>query len=241
MIYSNNRGGKILSVQNIACETLGTLENLLLSEGFALHKVQAVNDPIPKSADEFSAIIILGGPMSVYEGLAYLNEEQDLIRDAVLRGIPTLGICLGSQLIAAALGGVVYKGAQKEIGWFDVLITDKGSYSLFKGIEQKRLRVFQWHGDTYTLPANAEILAYSDTYPQAFRVGSAYGLQFHLEVTLDMISTWMSEYGEEINREGIRSERIRPKNYDEIQELISECRLVWYNFSDIISNRPLYK
>jgi GMP synthase (glutamine-hydrolysing) len=128
----------------------------------------------------------------------------------------------------------VYKGAKKEIGWYEVKITDKGLDSLFKGLEKKELMVFQWHGDTYTLPQDAVVLAYSDLYPQAFRIGSAYGLQFHLEVTTDMIKVWTEEYRNEIRREGIELEKIKGRNRNEIQELNKQCNLVWSNFSDII-------
>src|ERR671918_606550 len=130
---------KILSIQNISCETLGTFEDLLVSEGYVLNKVMAPTEPIPQSAIEFSAIILLGGPMSVYEGIPYLNKEQSLIRDAFRRNIPILGVCLGSQLIAGALGGTVYKGAKKEIGWYDVKITDNGLDNLFKGLKKSKL------------------------------------------------------------------------------------------------------
>ena len=231
---------KILSIQNISCETLGTFEDLLVSEGYVLNKVLAPKEPIPQSAIEFSAVILLGGPMSVYEGIPYLNKEQSLIRDALRRNIPILGVCLGSQLIAGALGGTVYKGAKKEIGWYDVKITDKGLDNLFKGLEKKELRVFQWHGDTFTLPQNAVVLAHSDLYPQAFRIGSAYGLQFHLEVTTDMIKVWTEEYRNEIRREGIELERIIGRNRNEIQELNKKCNLVWSNFSDIIRRNETY-
>lgn len=231
---------KILSIQNISCETLGTFEELLVSDGYVLNKVLAPKEPIPQSAIEFSAIILLGGPMSVYEGIPYLNKEQSLIRDALQRNIPILGVCLGSQLIAGALGGTVYKGAKKEIGWYDVKITDKGLNNLFKGLEKKELRVFQWHGDTFTLPQDAVVLAHSDLYPQAFRIGSAYGLQFHLEVTTDMIKVWTEEYRNEIRRERIELERIIARNRNEIQELNKKCNLVWSNFSDIIRRNETY-
>jgi GMP synthase (glutamine-hydrolysing) len=231
---------KILSIQNISCETLGTLEDFLESDGYVLHKVLAPEDPIPQSAIEFSAIILLGGPMSVYEGIPYLTKEQFLIRDAYRRNIPVLGVCLGSQLIAGALGGTVFRGAKKEIGWYDVKVTDKGLDNLFKGLEKKELGVFQWHGDTYTLPQNAVVLAYSDLYPQAFKIGSAYGLQFHLEVTTDMIKVWTEEYREEIKREGIELEKIKARNRNEIQELNKKCNLVWSNFSDIIRRNETY-
>jgi GMP synthase (glutamine-hydrolysing) len=226
---------KILCIQNIACETLGTLEDLMRSEGYDISKIQAIKDPIPKSAKEFSAIIILGGPMSVYDGIKYLNEEKGLIRDAIQRKIPTLGICLGSQLIAEAIGGMVHKGIKKEIGWHKVTLTEKGLNSLFKGLNKTHFKVFQWHGDTYTLPPKTEILAYSNLYPQAFRFGTAYGLQFHLEVTTDMIRSWLREYNKEITEERLRTEEILPKNEDDILKLVSRCELVWSNFSRIIS------
>lgn len=231
---------KILSIQNISCETLGTLEDFSESDGYVLDKVLAPEDPIPQSAIEFSAIILLGGPMSVYEGIPYLTKEQFLIRDAYRRNIPVLGVCLGSQLIAGALGGTVFRGAKKEIGWYDVNVTDKGLDNLFKGLEKKELGVFQWHGDTYTLPQNAVVLAYSDLYPQAFKIGSAYGLQFHLEVTTDMIKVWTEEYREEIKREGIELEKIIARNSDEIEELNKKCGLVWSNFSEIIKRNENY-
>jgi GMP synthase (glutamine-hydrolysing) len=226
---------KIICIQNIACETLGTLEGLMRSEGYGISKIQASRDPIPKSAEEFSAVIILGGPMSVYDGIKYLNEEQGLIRDSIQRKIPTLGICLGSQLIAEAIGGMVHKGIKKEIGWHRVSLTKKGLNSLFKGLNRTHFRVFQWHGDTYTLPPKTEILAYSSLYPQAFRFGTAYGLQFHLEVTTDMIRSWLKEYNKEINEERLRTEEILPRNEDDIQKLVRRCELVWSNFSRIIS------
>src|ERR671919_382215 len=231
---------KILSIQNISCETLGTLEDFLESDGYVLDKVMAPEDPIPQSAVEFSAIILLGGPMSVYDGIPYLRKEQFLIKDAFRRNIPVLGVCLGSQLIAGALGGTVFRGAKKEIGWYDVKITDKGLDNLFKGLKKKELRVFQWHGDTYTLPPDAVALAYSDLFPQAFRIGSAYGLQFHLEVTKEMIREWTEEYRNEIRREGIELKKIKPRNRNEIQELNKKCKLVWSNFSDIIRRNETY-
>jgi GMP synthase (glutamine-hydrolysing) len=228
---------KILSIQNIACETLGALEEPLRSEGYELYEIQALSDQIPKCADEFSAIIILGGPMSVYEGIEYLKKEQALIWDANQKQVPTLGICLGSQLIARALGGTVHRGIKKEIGWHDIHITSAGLNGLFKGFGQKDLRVFQWHGDTYTLPPNTKILAYSDLYPQAFQIGNAYGLQFHLEVTMGMIRTWLEKYKEETTKEGLNANSILPRKEDEIQELNTKCKKVWSNFSEIISSK----
>lgn len=222
----------MLSIQNIACETLGSLENLFKYDGFEIQNINAQSDSIPEKSDGCSAIVVLGGPMAVYDNLPYLQKEQALIRDAVENNVPVLGICLGSQLIAQATGGRVYKGNRKEIGWHDVSVSPAGKNSLFSGIDQN-MRVFQWHGDTYQLPATAEVLAYSDLYPQAFRVGSAIGIQFHLEVDARLIKRWMKEYDGEVKSEGIDSQKILPKAGD-VEQLSEKCRVVYRNFAKMI-------
>jgi len=224
---------KILSVQNIACETLGTLEQMFMSDGFEIEKVNAQSDPVPASSKGYGAIIILGGPMAVYDNLPYLQREQDLIRDAIKSDVPVLGVCLGSQLIAQAAGGRVYKGKQKEIGWHSVYVTPASSNDIFRGVTDKTIRVFQWHGDTYDLPANAKILAYSDLYPQAFRIGSAVGIQFHLEVDRRLIELWMKEYSAEVSAEKIRPDSILPSPGD-IEQLAARCKLVYSNFTKVL-------
>jgi GMP synthase (glutamine-hydrolysing) len=229
---------KILSILNIDIETLGTLEPLFRSDGFQIEEIKAQEHPIPINPDQYSAIVILGGPMAVYDNLGYLKREQELIRKAVRKEVPVLGICLGSQLIAQAIGGKVYKGPKKEIGWFNVNITDHGLESLFEGIKHKTLRVFQWHGDTYDLPATADIMASSTLYPQAFRYGNAVGIQFHLEVDGKMIQRWSQEYSEEIFKELGRPQDI--KLYNErrnIADLNDACKVVYSNFSKLITKR----
>jgi GMP synthase-like glutamine amidotransferase len=224
---------KILSVQNIACETLGTLEQMFRSDGFEIEKVNAQSDPLPASSRGYAAIIILGGPMAVYDNLPYLQREHDLIRDAIKSDVPVLGVCLGSQLIAQAAGGRVYKGKKKEIGWHSVHVTPASSNDIFRDVTDKTIRVFQWHGDTYDLPANAKILAYSDLYPQAFRIGSAVGIQFHLEVDRPLIESWMREYSAEVSAEKIRQERILPAPGD-VEQLTARCRTVYRNFTKVL-------
>lgn len=221
---------KVLSVQNIACETLGTLERLLEGDGFAIEKKMAQELKSASSAG-YSAIVILGGPMAVYDDLPYLRIEQEMIRDAIRNDIPVLGVCLGSQLIAQASGGRVFKGSRKEIGLFDVSLSDEGKSGLFAGLESP-MRVFQWHGDTYELPKGAKVLAYGELYPQAFRIGSAYGIQFHLEVSKPMIESWIKEYDSEVRAEHLDRTGIAPRD-DEIERLAQRCQTVYRNFLKI--------
>lgn len=140
-------------------------------------------DPLPR-ADEIDALIAMGGPMSVNDedALAWLRPEKQLVRDAVARGIPVLGVCLGAQLIVSALGARVYAGAEREIGWFPV----NGVPDAAPGFRfPPEFLAFHWHGETFDLPAGAVRLARSAACAnQAFRVGRrVIGLQFHLETT----------------------------------------------------------
>ncbi len=226
---------RILSVQNIECETLGTLERMLLADGFAIDSISAQKDSVPDDVERFAGVVILGGPMAVYEDHSYLVKEQDLIKKAIKNRIPLLGVCLGSQLIAQATGGRVYKGLKKEIGWHDVSLTPAGSSDLFRGLGS-RVRVFQWHGDTYDLPPDATVLARSEFYPQALRVGSAIGIQFHLEVEGTLIKRWIQEYKAELEHEDLRMDDILPRPGD-INALEQKCALVYSNFSRLVIER----
>jgi GMP synthase-like glutamine amidotransferase len=223
----------MLSVQNIRCETLGLLEQMFVHDGYQIEKVNMQNDPVPTSPLGYDAIVILGGPMAVYDNLPYLQKEQELIRNAMRNDTPVLGICLGSQLIAQAAGGRVYKGRKKEIGWYNVYLTPASSNDIFRGFTDKMIRIFQWHGDTYDLPANAKILAYSDLYPQAFRIGSAVGVQFHFEVDEPLIQTWMTEYSADLIAEKIKPESILPAPC-ELEELAARCRHIYNNFARVL-------
>ncbi len=178
----------VLVIQNNRHESLGALEGL-----FDYKVIYADEGESIPSIQGYNALIILGGPASAYDNYAYLRREEELIKEAIKNNIPTLGICLGSQLIAKACNARVYKGSKKEIGWYYVNLHN----SLFKLFNKKRLIVFQWHNDTFDLPQGAELLASSNSYPnQAFKIGSAIGVQFHLEVNRSMIMEWSKVYNE---------------------------------------------
>lgn len=139
-----------------------------------------------------SGLIVMGGPQSANDVLPALTAELHLITQAIQTGIPVLGICLGSQLIAKALGARVYRNPRKEIGWFPIHFTEAARQDpLFSGIPSPAT-FFHWHGETFDLPAGAEWLAYSDRCKhQAFRYpGNIYGIQFHPEITPAMVEDW---------------------------------------------------
>jgi GMP synthase (glutamine-hydrolysing) len=195
---------KVLTLQHIECEDLGTFELPLKERGFQPHLIAPFKgDILPEDLKEFKALIILGGPIGVYEQdkYPYLKKEILLIRKALNLALPTLGICLGAQLLAAAAGATVYKGKAKEIGWFKISLTDDGLHDYALHVLGKEPFVFQWHGDTFELPEGSIRLASSVLFKnQAFRIGDAtYGLQFHLEVTEKMIKEWLAEYEQEVN------------------------------------------
>ena len=222
---------KALAIKNIACETLGTLERLFKADGYDVETVDA-QTKVPERPTDYSAIVILGGPMAVYDNFPYLQKEQELIREAIKNDVPTLGICLGSQLIAQAAGGRVYRGRQKEIGWHTVSLTPQGQGGIFQGAN-KEIKVFQWHGDTYDLPPDATILARSSLYPQAFQIGSAIGIQFHLEVNGGLIRMWMKEYENEVKAEKIAERDIIGPGRD-LESLAKNCQLVYRNFARMV-------
>ena len=155
---------------------------------------------LPKPQD-FTHIVLLGGPMSVYEEDRYpfLKHEDLFIKEAIQRGKSILGICLGAQLMAKALGAKVFKAPVKEVGWYDVSLTRIGSRDPLFSDLPKTFPVFQWHEDTFEIPKAGKLVATSSPIShQAFRYGeNAYGLQFHLEVTEEMITEWVETYAEE--------------------------------------------
>ena len=186
----------VLVIQNTKIEGSGRLGSLLEADGFTIKSIFAKKEKLPDT--EHSLLVILGGPESANDDLPYLKEEQNLIRKFVKNEKPVLGICLGSQLIAKAFGANVYRGTKKEIGFYHDLTFENTSSKLFSGFENP-FTVFHWHGDTFDLPKDAIRLVNSKDYDnQAFQLGSAVGLQFHLEVDENMVNLWLDKTEEKL-------------------------------------------
>lgn len=184
---------RVLAFRHVPFEHLGQIQPALESRGigFAYADLYRDSAPLPDPAD-YAGLIFMGGPMSVNDGLPYLEREMAWIAAAVGRGQPVLGVCLGAQLIAKALGGRVYRNPVKEVGWFDIEFTPTAARDPLFACTRPLETVFHWHGETFELPPGAAHLAHSAACRnQAFRAGrNVYGLQFHLEVTPAMIADW---------------------------------------------------
>ncbi|MHB0866030.1 MAG: type 1 glutamine amidotransferase [Thermoleophilia bacterium] len=229
---------QILAIQHIGCEPLGLFEAEATGLAEFAYVRSFLGEWLPDSLDGFDGIIVLGGPMAVYESDAYgyLKSELELLKLAVAADFPLLGVCLGAQLIADAAGGRVYAGPKREIGWSEVVLTEAGrSDAVFQGLPDT-IPVFQLHGDTFELPAGAVRLAGNDIYDnQAFRVGKrVYGLQFHVEVSEDLVRGWTGEYcdymtgagaspGDVLDNLHDRSERLRPIAAQVIRRFLDLC------------------
>ncbi|MEW6101942.1 MAG: type 1 glutamine amidotransferase [Candidatus Omnitrophota bacterium] len=189
----------ILVIKHIDIEGPGSMEDYFLNTPLRLKEIDlSRGDALPDDLKDIEAVVSLGGPMNVYQEDKYpfLKSEDLFLRKALKKEIPILGICLGSQMLARASAAKVRKAENKEVGWYRVNLTKEGKQDpLFRALPEN-LEVFQWHEDTFALPKSGTLLAESDTcMNQAFKVGkNAYGLQFHIEVTPQMIEAWINKY-----------------------------------------------
>jgi GMP synthase (glutamine-hydrolysing) len=187
-------------IRHVAFEDLGLFAAPLAARGWTVSYVDAGIDDIAAAIDDADLAIICGGPIGVYETDRYpfLLDELAAIERRVETGAPTLGLCLGAQLIAAALGAPVYPGRRKEIGWGRVQLSIEGRHSCLAAISDTA--VLHWHGDTFDLPPGASLLASSDLYAhQAFSIGPAVlALQFHAEADPGRIEQWLIGHAAEL-------------------------------------------
>ena len=172
-------------LQHVPFEGLGSIEAWLQDAGYKITSTlfHALEE-LP-NVDDIDLLVVMGGPMSVYDKNDYpwLADEKEFIKNAIELGVPTLGICLGAQLIVSSMGGEVYPNSVKEIGWFPIQAAKSASDNVFEFPEE--IEVFHWHGETFNLPLGATQIAESKGCKnQAFQIGAnVIGLQFHLETT----------------------------------------------------------
>ena len=192
--YANAVMRKVLVLQHVAHEILGTLNPILKENKLKIRYVNFEREPDAQpEIDGYNGLVVLGGPMGVYEAPEYphLVHEMKLIEQAFKMDIPVLGICLGAQLMAHVLGGKVGPHFQKEVGWHTVdFLQTEGT--LFQGFEKQEM-IFQLHGDSFEVPKSCQHLASSEICPgQVFQYGEkAYALQFHIEVDEPMVKRWL--------------------------------------------------
>lgn len=238
---------KILVFQHVPFEPLGTLDPLLKESGIRIRYVNFGREPESRpTLEKYEALIVLGGPMNSDQIDSYPNliTEVEIIREAVDGGMSVLGICLGAQLLAKALGGSVSRNPVREIGWYDVELTDSGATDAVLSAFATRQQVFQWHEDGITLPEEAVNLASSPVSPvQAFRYGKhAYGFQFHLEASQPLIERWLSvpDHQEilEEERGHIDADEIRAQTADRIAPMQALSRKTFSRWIDQFEIRP---
>ena len=186
---------RVLVIENDPEAPLGLVGRMMEEQRIAYDVIQAERSEIPNTADGYAALIVLGGPQHVGddESYPYFVAEEALIRDIIAKDIAYLGVCLGGQLLAHALGAAVGPHRMFEAGFSRVEFTSEGiSDPLYRGLPGTQL-VFQWHVDAFTLPQSATLLATGvDTPYQAFRYGSkAYGLQYHIEMLPETFAFWL--------------------------------------------------
>lgn len=205
---------RAVALRHLAFEDLGLLAGELAAARYdATYRDAGVDGLADLQLDVDDLLIVLGGPISAYDDDRYpfLVDELRLIEQSLRRKVPVLGICLGAQLLARALGARVYAGSAKEIGFAPVALTAVGRKSCLAVLERESSPVLHWHGDTFDLPAGAERLAATEGTPnQAFALGpSVLGLQFHVEADLAGFECWLVGHTGELSAERIDINRLR--------------------------------
>lgn len=230
---------KILILKHIGIEGPGSIEEFFKNTAWGLKIVDlGKKEPLPDSLEGIGAIISLGGPMSVYEEDKYrfLQDEGELLKKSIQQEVPILGICLGAQLLARACGAKVKKAAVSEIGWNKVSLTKFGKNDpLFTALPNE-LEVFQWHEDTFEIPEGAVHLAASRVcLNQAFRSGkNAYGLQFHIEVTPEMVGSWIKRYAPK-GCPAVDARDMLVEAYRRRQAFEKQAGIIYLNFARVIA------
>jgi len=229
---------KVNVIRHLAFEDLASFTPVLQAHDYQINYIDAGYDDlsiIDALSDDL--LIILGGPISVNDKkyFPFLQQEIDLLKQRIAADKPTLGICLGAQLIAYALGAKVYAGDEKEIGWFGLSLTSAGERSALRYLNATHCSMLHWHGETFALPDNAVLLASSEKYKnQAFSYGdNVLALQFHPEITQRVMEKWFIGHITEIMQtEGVSIDKLREDTHRYANRLEVQGELFfnsWFN------------
>ncbi|MEJ2360019.1 MAG: type 1 glutamine amidotransferase [Gammaproteobacteria bacterium] len=218
--------------RHIDCEGPAFLQTLLQEKQIPFELVRIDEfDAIDPQLDNIGGLIFMGGSMSVNDPLDWITAELELIRKAVAQNIPVLGVCLGCQLLVRALGARVYPGPCMEIGWYPVnCVADQ---QLTAGLPTQ-MTAFHWHGETFDLPGEAQLLFSSARYQnQGFAIGPHLGLQFHVEMEADQVREWLQRNPADLERRcehAHDAEAIMQTLDTRIAELQSVARILFDNW-----------
>ena len=224
---------KALVLYHARLEKAEMFETILSEKGWNVEHVYAPKEDISAlDALEPDLVLIMGGAMGVYEQEEhpYLMHEITFIKKRLAQDLPMLGICLGSQLIAAALGEKVYKGDKgKEIGWTEIQVNEAGKNHAIRHVDGSATLTFHWHGDTYQVPDNATLLASTPAYKsQAYALGKTLAFQFHPEVTGSQLEEWFEEEIDELKESILCADikKMRELNNKNVKILNRQVRLM---------------
>ena len=232
----------VLVIQHARVEQPGIIGDALASAGYPVQPILPFDgQTIPQDTDEVQGLVIMGGPMGVYERdrYPYLQHELQLIEKVLEARKPILGICLGSQLLAAALGGEVRRGGQKELGWHRVSLSNESKLDrLLAGIARAFVAL-HWHGDVFALARGAINLASSDlTACQSFRYSeNAYGFLFHMETTAEILRGLVTTFEHELRQEGIDGSQVIRAATEYLPKLQQTGRTVFARWAALLGDR----
>jgi len=225
-------------LQHVWFEDLAYIKTWAERRNIIISRTAFFNNEALPAIDSFDRLVVMGGPMGVYEEKEYLwlVDEKKFIDQAIRNGKKVLGICLGAQLIAAAAGADVYKQSHPEIGWFDVFQTEQGKASEVFSALPDAFEAFHWHSDTFDLPRGAKRLAESGACKnQAFELnGNVVGLQFHLESTVESINNLIKNSGSGLEEKDFVQSR------DTIESECGEVKFI-NQLMDILLERFFYR
>ena len=195
-------------LQHVPFEGPGVFRQHLERAGYQVQPYLVPKQGLPRDPEDF--LLVMGGPMSVNDQDSWIRQEMDFVQKAIRNNIPVVGVCLGAQLLAKAIGSPVVPGQKFEIGMTPIGLTVEGEQDPVFGTMPKSFEVFQWHGEGFELPPDTVVLASSKDYSnQAFRLGDkAYGLLFHLEMENHGVEVLCRECSADVQRAGVPVETI---------------------------------